>query len=76
MVSRRWTPSPIPDATFDGCWADRLFQHLEAPLAALQELVRVTKPHGRVVVVDPDYSTQVMDFPDLGLRAKVLGFRN
>ena len=66
---------PLPSALVDGCWADRTFQHLLDPLRALAELVRVTKPDGRIVVVDPDYGTQAMTFPDRGLARKVMGFR-
>lgn len=66
---------PFPDATFDGAWADRVFQHLEDPERALGELVRVTKPGGRIVVADPDYDTQVVDVDDQELARRVLRFR-
>lgn len=66
---------PFEDATFDGCWADRVFQHLADPEAALAELVRVTKPGGRIVVADPDYDTQVVDVEDQELARRVLRFR-
>jgi SAM-dependent methyltransferase len=66
---------PFPDASFDGCWADRVLQHLEHPQGALSELVRVTKPGGRIVVADPDYDTQVVDVQDQELARRVLRFR-
>jgi SAM-dependent methyltransferase len=66
---------PFGDATFDGSWADRTFQHLTDPERALAELVRVTRPTGRVVVVDPDYDTQVVDVDDQELARQVLRFR-
>lgn len=66
---------PFEDAAFDGCWADRTFQHLADPETALREMIRVTKPGGRLVVVDPDYDTQVVDVPDQELARKVLRFR-
>lgn len=66
---------PFPDESLDGCWADRVFQHLEDPKRALAELVRVTKPGGRIVVADPDYDTQVVDVPDQELARRILGFR-
>src|SRR4051794_15101260 len=34
---------PFSDDRFDGAWADRLFQHLAAPAAALGEMVRVVR---------------------------------
>lgn len=66
---------PFRDNSFDGCRADRTFQHLIEPHRALREMVRVTRPSGRIVVVDPDYDTQVMEFPDQELARRVLRFR-
>ncbi len=66
---------PLSSNSVDGCWADRTFQHLAHPEKALRELIRVTKPGGRVVVVDPDYGTQVVEHPDQRLAQKVLDFR-
>lgn len=51
----------LPDAAFDATRADRMFQHLADPRAALAELVRVTRPGGRVVISDPDWGTYIMD---------------
>ncbi|HUU45343.1 MAG TPA: methyltransferase domain-containing protein [Acidobacteriota bacterium] len=66
---------PFADKSFDGCWADRTFQHLADPDRALREMIRVTCPGGRLVTVDPDYDTQVMEFPDQDLARRVLRFR-
>ena len=66
---------PFPAESFDGAWADRTFQHLADPVTALGEMVRVVKPGGRIVVVDPDYATQVVDVPDQELAERVLRFR-
>jgi ubiquinone/menaquinone biosynthesis C-methylase UbiE len=66
---------PFDDARFDGCWADRVLQHLERPEAALAEMARVTRPGGRVVVADPDYDTQVVAVEDEELARRVLRFR-
>ena len=59
---------PFPDDRFDGVRADRTLQHLEDPATALSELVRVTRPGGRVVVsefrwglVAPDLDRSVTD---------------
>jgi ubiquinone/menaquinone biosynthesis C-methylase UbiE len=43
---------PYPDATFDACRSDRTFQHLADPEAALRELIRVTRPGGRLAVTE------------------------
>ena len=66
---------PFADSSFDGCWADRVFQHLSDPDAALAEMVQVTRPGGRIVAADPDYDTQVVDVPDRQLARPVLRFR-
>jgi SAM-dependent methyltransferase len=66
---------PFELESFDGAWADRTFQHLAQPVAALAEMVRVVKPGGSIVVVDPDYGTQVVDVPDQELAQRVLRFR-
>ena len=42
------------DATFDGVTCERVFQHLDAPDTAIGEFVRVTRPGGRIVVIDTD----------------------
>jgi ubiquinone/menaquinone biosynthesis C-methylase UbiE len=49
------------EVSFEGCRADRVLQHLEHPKKALGEFVRVTKRGGRVVVVDTDWDTLVVD---------------
>ena len=41
------------DNTFDGCRAERVFQHVENPGQVLLEMVRVACPGGRIVVLDP-----------------------
>jgi ubiquinone/menaquinone biosynthesis C-methylase UbiE len=66
---------PLRSGLVDGCWADRTFQHLAHPKRALAEMIRALKPGGTIVVVDPDYGTQVMEFPDQTLARKVLDFR-
>jgi SAM-dependent methyltransferase len=63
-----------PD-TFDGCRAERVFQHLENPLQAFAELVRVARPGARVVVADPDWGTLVVDAMDRTLTRRILTFR-
>jgi ubiquinone/menaquinone biosynthesis C-methylase UbiE len=61
--------------TFDACRAERVFQHLEDPLQAFAELVRVVRPGGRVVVGDPDWGTLVVDATDRTLTRRILAFR-
>jgi ubiquinone/menaquinone biosynthesis C-methylase UbiE len=43
--------------TFDACRIDRVLQHLNAPAQAVAEMVRVTRPQGRVSALDADWHT-------------------
>jgi ubiquinone/menaquinone biosynthesis C-methylase UbiE len=40
----------FPDQSFDRASAAQMFSHVDDPLRVLQEMVRVTRPDGRIVV--------------------------
>lgn len=67
---------PFADNTFDRCYADKTFEHLPDPKCALAELIRVTKPGGLLVTVDPDHETQVLDSPYPNITRRFLRFRS
>jgi ubiquinone/menaquinone biosynthesis C-methylase UbiE len=56
---------PFPDAHFDACWSERLFQHLDEPRLALNEMARVTKPGGRIAVADADWYSLSIHHPNI-----------
>jgi ubiquinone/menaquinone biosynthesis C-methylase UbiE len=53
--------------TFDAAYSERVFMHLTEPDAAMAELFRVLRPHGRVVIVDGDHARSAVDADDLDL---------
>ena len=66
---------------FDACRADRLFQHVFNPDCVLDEMLRVLKPGGRLVVVDRDWGMVALDSGDAATTRAVLdlactGIRN
>jgi SAM-dependent methyltransferase len=65
---------PFPDGAFDRVRADRVFQHLADPGAAVGELLRVTAPGGWVVLLDVDWATLVVSASDARLTRRILGF--
>jgi SAM-dependent methyltransferase len=52
------------DASFDACRTERMLMHVPNPELALSEMVRVTKPSGRISVFDFDWDTFVIDSDD------------
>lgn len=50
---------PFADATFDGCRAERVLIHTDQPTQAVDEMRRVVRPGGRIVVTEPDLDTLV-----------------
>jgi len=67
---------PFADHSFDCCRADRIFQHLTEPKVVLAEMLRVTKPGGKLLIVDGDHETRVIDTPYKDVTRRFLAFRS
>jgi ubiquinone/menaquinone biosynthesis C-methylase UbiE len=65
----------LPDQSFDACRAERVLQHVEDPKAALSEMVRVLRPGGRIVVVEPDHGMMYVGVADPALTRRILRSR-
>jgi len=50
-----------PNAIFDGAFAARLLLYITNPSEIITELARVVKPRGRIVLMDWDFETLVVD---------------
>lgn len=55
------TALDFPADHFDGVRCERVLQHLPYPDAAIKELARVTRPGGRVCVIDTDWTSYAWD---------------
>lgn len=65
---------PFPDHSFDGCYADGVFEILPDPRRALAEMVRVLRPGGRLVIPGPDADASAIDATDRDVTRRFLHF--
>jgi ubiquinone/menaquinone biosynthesis C-methylase UbiE len=66
---------PFADATFDGCRTERVLIHSNDPAQALREMVRVIRPGGLVVVVEPDLDSVITTASNHELARKMTQWR-
>jgi len=73
-VFRRGDGSALPfaSASFDVTLAVTVLLHVPASERVLDEMLRVTRPGGRVAVLDQDFGTLALDVPDRVLTRRIV----
>jgi arsenite methyltransferase len=66
------TELPFPDDSFDAAVSTQVYEYVANVPAALKELYRVTRPGGRVLIMDTDYGSFVIHTKDKVRMARVL----
>jgi ubiquinone/menaquinone biosynthesis C-methylase UbiE len=66
---------PFGENEFDSCRSERLFQHLLNPKQALDEMIRVTKNGGWVIVLDTDWGSASLDTSEVDIERRLARFR-
>lgn len=56
---------PLVSAAVDVCWCERVLQHLGNPIAAINEMIRIIKPGGRLVIAESDWHSLSISYPTL-----------
>ncbi|BAL91801.1 putative methyltransferase [Actinoplanes missouriensis 431] len=62
----------LPADGFDGVWCERVLQHVDSAEQAIGELIRVTRPGGRICLIDTDWSSLAFDGMPSGLGEVVM----
>lgn len=70
------TRLPFPDAGFDAAVSTQVYEYVADVPAALAELYRITRPGGRVAVLDTDYGSLVIHTENEPRLARVLAAWN
>ena len=65
---------PFDDNAFDGSFSLRAFEILQDPRQALVEMVRVTRPGGRIFINGPDIDMWAIDATDRDLTRKIVHY--
>ncbi|WP_436527406.1 methyltransferase domain-containing protein [Actinoplanes sp. HUAS TT8] len=64
----------LPDDSVDGVWCERVLQHVDDPDQAIDELRRVTRPGGRICLIDTDWESLAFDGVPRALQNTLLAY--
>lgn len=67
---------PFPDGTFDRSFCRWLLLHTTAPDRVVREMLRVTRPGGRIMCVEADWETVTVHPGERALTRRILNFSN
>jgi SAM-dependent methyltransferase len=62
----------LPADSVDGVWCERVLQHVDDADVAIAELIRVTRPGGRICLIDTDWGSLAFDGVPAALAATVV----
>jgi ubiquinone/menaquinone biosynthesis C-methylase UbiE len=65
---------PFSSSAFDAAWVKRTLMHIARPAIVMHEMVRVVRPGGRIVAVEPDLECVLLDSGIVDATRKLLGF--
>ncbi len=63
---------PFAEDEFSASRAERVLMHIEDPGRALAQMARVTRAGGRVIAIEPDWDTLIIDSHDLRMARHVV----
>jgi SAM-dependent methyltransferase len=59
------TKIPLPDNSFDVATCQTVLMHLESPMDALREMIRILRPGGLLICAEPNNLWNIMNFTSL-----------
>jgi ubiquinone/menaquinone biosynthesis C-methylase UbiE len=65
---------PFAENSFDGARVDRTLQHITDAKKAIAEMARVVHPGGRVVAMEPDWGTFIVNSENRDVTRRLLNF--
>lgn len=65
-------PLPFADGTFDRVFCKNVLEYVDSAEATVKEIARVTKPGGKVLLIDSDWDMLALDVSDEALHDRIL----